>query len=88
MTVLAWMCVRRFHARGRREVRAREEVESSDSNHAHNRKKMEIRAQSTKPSATKSSVLQSIYGEISAFFLAGWVNMDVYMTLTDRRHLE
>lgn len=55
----AW---RRFHARRRREVKAHEEVESSDSNHTLNRKKMEIRAQSTKPLASKSSVLQSIYG--------------------------
>ncbi|XP_044064574.1 inversin isoform X2 [Siniperca chuatsi] len=59
----AW---RRFHARRRREVKAREEVESSDSNHTHNRKKMEIRAQPTKPSASKSSVLQSIYGNSMA----------------------
>ncbi|XP_070822569.1 inversin isoform X1 [Chaetodon trifascialis] len=59
----AW---RRFHARRRREVRAHEEVESSDSNHTLNRKKMEIRAQSTKPSASKSSVLQSIYGNSMA----------------------
>lgn len=59
----AW---RRFHAHRRREVRAREEVESGDSNHAQNRKKMEIRAQPTKPSTRKSSVLQSIYGNSMA----------------------
>ncbi|XP_019126312.2 inversin isoform X2 [Larimichthys crocea] len=55
----AW---RRFHARRRREVKAREEVESSDSHHAQNRKKTEVRTQANKPSASKSSVLQSIYG--------------------------
>ncbi|KAM9353119.1 inversin [Symphorus nematophorus] len=59
----AW---RRFHARRRREVKAHEEVESSDPNHCQNRKKMEIRAQPTKPSASKSSVLQSIYGNSMA----------------------
>ncbi|XP_029306564.1 inversin isoform X2 [Cottoperca gobio] len=51
----AW---RRFHTRRRREV---QEVESRDSNSAHNRKKMEIRAKPTKLTASKSSVLQSIY---------------------------
>ncbi len=65
------MCVRRFHARRQREVKAREEVESSDSNLAHNRKKMEIRAQPSKLSASKSSVLQSIYGKSIAFFQKG-----------------
>ncbi|XP_035529073.1 inversin [Morone saxatilis] len=59
----AW---RRFHARGWREVKARKEVESSDSNHGHNRKKMEVRAQPIKPSTSKSSVLQSIYGNSMA----------------------
>ncbi|XP_031155010.1 inversin isoform X1 [Sander lucioperca] len=59
----AW---RRFHTHRRREVQAREEVESSDSNHTHNRKKMEIRAQPTNLSASKSSVLQSIYGNSMA----------------------
>lgn len=66
---LAWMCFCRFHAHRRREVRAREEVESGDSNHAQNRKKMEIRAQPTKPSTRKSSVLQSIYGELFFCFI-------------------
>lgn len=66
---LALMCVCRFHARRRREVKARGEVELSESKHPHNRKKMEIRAQLAKPSASKSSVLQSIYGETIAFFL-------------------
>ncbi|XP_063735953.1 inversin isoform X2 [Eleginops maclovinus] len=55
----AW---RRFHTRRRRKVQACGEAESSDSNHAHNRKKMENRAQPAKLSASKSSVLQSIYG--------------------------
>ncbi|XP_031709449.1 inversin isoform X2 [Anarrhichthys ocellatus] len=50
----AW---RRFHTRTRREVQAPEQAESNDSNHAHNRKKME---------ASKSSVLQSIYGNSMA----------------------
>ncbi|KAG8010085.1 Inversin [Nibea albiflora] len=60
----AW---RRFHARSRRrEVKAREEAESSDPHHAHNRKRTEVRTQASKPSASKSSVLQSIYGNSMA----------------------
>nr|XP_046255816.1 inversin isoform X2 [Scatophagus argus] len=61
----AW---RRFYARRRRrEVKkACKEVELSESNHAHNRKKMEGRAQPAKLSASKSSVLQSIYGNSMA----------------------
>lgn len=57
----AW---RRFHARRRREVKAREEAEPRD--RSQNRKKTEIRAQPAKPSASKSSVLQSIYGNSMA----------------------
>ncbi|XP_017280620.1 inversin isoform X2 [Kryptolebias marmoratus] len=52
----AW---RRFCARRRREVKAREEGESSESNC---RKKTESRVQLGKPALSKSSVLQSIYG--------------------------
>ncbi|XP_018541672.1 inversin isoform X2 [Lates calcarifer] len=52
----AW---RRLHARRQREVKACEEVES---NHAQNRKKMDVRAPPAKLSTSKSSVLQSIYG--------------------------
>ncbi|XP_062278125.1 inversin isoform X2 [Scomber scombrus] len=59
----AW---RRFHARRRREAKACEEVESSDLNHTPNRRKMEIRAPPAKPAASKSSVLQSIYGNSMA----------------------
>ncbi|XP_068592214.1 inversin [Cebidichthys violaceus] len=59
----AW---RRFHTRTRREVQAPEKAESNYSNHAHNRKKMEIQAQPNKLSASKSSVLQSIYGNSMA----------------------
>nr|XP_020462790.1 inversin isoform X2 [Monopterus albus] len=58
----AW---RRFHTRRRREVKAQEEGRSSDSNHTHNRK-MEIRAPPAKPAASKSSMLQSIYGNSMA----------------------
>lgn len=57
-------CVCRFHARRRREAKACEKVESSDLNHTPNRKKMEIRVPPAKPAASKSSVLQSIYGKI------------------------
>ncbi|XP_068998975.1 inversin [Embiotoca jacksoni] len=59
----AWQ---RFCARRRREVKARDEVESSESNYAHNRRKMEIRPQPSKPAPSKSSVLQSIYGNSMA----------------------
>ncbi|XP_034409004.1 inversin isoform X2 [Cyclopterus lumpus] len=59
----AW---RRFHTRTRKEVQAPEKVESNYSNHAHTRKKMEIQGQSNKLSASKSSVLQSIYGNSMA----------------------
>ncbi|XP_068425458.1 inversin [Clinocottus analis] len=55
----AW---RRFHTRTRKEVQASEKVESNYSTHAHNKKKMEIQGQSNKLSASKSSMLQSIYG--------------------------
>ncbi|XP_068180673.1 inversin isoform X2 [Antennarius striatus] len=54
----AW---RRFHARRLREVKPHE-AELGESKHGHTRKKMEIRIQFTKPSASKSTVLQSIYG--------------------------
>lgn len=57
-------CVCRFHARRRREAKSCEEMESSDLNHTPNKKKMEIRAPPAKPAASKTSVLQSIYGEI------------------------
>ncbi len=76
MYALARMCVCRFHSRRRREAKARGEVESSDLNPAHNRKRKEIKAQLTKQSESKSSVLQSIYGKIIAFIL-GEVNMCV-----------
>ncbi|KAI3360486.1 hypothetical protein L3Q82_002370 [Scortum barcoo] len=59
----AW---RRFYARRQKEVKAREEAESSDLNLVYNRKKMELRAQTSKLSASKSSVLQSIYGNSMA----------------------
>ncbi|XP_071376347.1 inversin [Centroberyx affinis] len=60
----AW---RRFHARSRlRASRTSEGVESADPNHAHTRKKTEIRAPPAKPTASKSSVLQSIYGSSMA----------------------
>ncbi|XP_041648854.1 inversin isoform X2 [Cheilinus undulatus] len=59
----AW---RRFHARRRREARSSQEVEISQLNHAQNRKKMEIRNQSTKVLPSKTSVLQSIYGNSMA----------------------
>ncbi|XP_071325598.1 inversin isoform X3 [Trachinotus anak] len=56
----AW---RRFHTRTRREVKACEEVESS---YAQNKKKMDIRALPAKLATSKSSVLQSIYGNSMA----------------------
>lgn len=59
----------RFHAHKKREVKAREEVELSESKHPQNRKKMEIRVQLTKSSTSKGSVLQSIYGETQFFFI-------------------
>lgn len=62
------LCVCRFHARTQRAGKAHEEAELSESKHRHNRKKMEVRAQLTKPSLSKSSVLQSIYGENFFFF--------------------
>ncbi|KAM9723803.1 inversin isoform 1-T3 [Menidia menidia] len=52
----------RFCARSGREVKAHAEVEPSESNHANERRKMENRAQLVKPAQSKSSVLQSIYG--------------------------
>ncbi|XP_047454702.1 inversin isoform X2 [Mugil cephalus] len=55
----AW---KRFCARRRKEVKAREEAESSDSCPALNRKKTEVRVQPAKTAQSKSSVLQSIYG--------------------------
>ncbi|KAM9310006.1 inversin [Pholidichthys leucotaenia] len=55
----AW---RRFRAHKRREVKTHKEGESNDSNCAHNRRRMETRAQPAKPASRKSSVLQSIYG--------------------------
>ncbi|CAJ1062178.1 LOW QUALITY PROTEIN: inversin [Xyrichtys novacula] len=59
----AW---RRFHARGQREVKSHEGVESSGLRHAQTRKKLEIRHQANKVLVTKSSVLQSIYGNSMA----------------------
>ncbi|KAM4735135.1 LOW QUALITY PROTEIN: inversin [Anableps anableps] len=59
----AWQ---RFCARRRREARAREEAEPSKSNYNHGRKKMENRAALGKPASSKSSVLQSIYGNSMA----------------------
>ncbi|XP_022621561.1 inversin [Seriola dumerili] len=56
----AW---RRFHTRTRREVKVCEEVELS---YAQNRKKMDIRAPPAKLAMSKSSVLQSIYGNSMA----------------------
>ncbi|XP_035491809.2 inversin isoform X2 [Scophthalmus maximus] len=50
----AW---RRFHAR---------RWKASESNHGQNRKKMEIRAPPAKPATSKSSILQSIYGNAVA----------------------
>lgn len=61
MCLRGYVCVTRLHARRQREVKACEEVES---NHAQNRKKMDVRAPPAKLSTSKSSVLQSIYGEI------------------------
>ncbi|XP_074540577.1 inversin isoform X2 [Halichoeres trimaculatus] len=59
----AW---RRFHARRQREVKSHEEVGSSGLSRTQpstqNRKKLEIRHQASKVLASKSSVLQSIYG--------------------------
>ncbi|XP_071325597.1 inversin isoform X2 [Trachinotus anak] len=60
---LAWICIGRFHTRTRREVKACEEVESS---YAQNKKKMDIRALPAKLATSKSSVLQSIYGNSMA----------------------
>lgn len=55
------MCVCRFRTRRPREDAAHEEVGLSDSNHTYNRKKM---APPAKVALSKSSALQSIYGEI------------------------
>ncbi|KAM4601065.1 inversin isoform 2-T3 [Polymixia lowei] len=60
----AW---RRFRRRSRqRGAKTSEGVESSNPNHAPSRKKTEIRAPPTKSTASKSSVLQSIYGNSMA----------------------
>ncbi|XP_021164506.2 inversin isoform X1 [Fundulus heteroclitus] len=59
----AWQ---RFCARRRREVRACEEAEPSKSSCTHGRKKMDNRAAPGKPASSKSSVLQSIYGNSMA----------------------
>ncbi|KAM6909667.1 inversin [Xenentodon cancila] len=60
----AWQ---RFCARRGREVKDREKVESSESTYAHNRnRKMENRSQFSKLAQSKSSVLQSIYGNSMA----------------------
>ncbi|KAL6109182.1 invs [Pungitius sinensis] len=59
----AW---RRFHACTRREVPACEKVESNYSNQAHTRRKMEVQTQPNKLSTSKTSVLQSIYGNSMA----------------------
>ncbi|XP_029360482.1 inversin isoform X2 [Echeneis naucrates] len=56
----AW---RRFHARTRTELKACEDVVSS---YAQNRKKMDIRTPFSKLTTTKSSVLQTIYGNSMA----------------------
>lgn len=53
------MCVCRFHTR--REDAAHEEVGLNNSDHTYNRKKMGPPA---KVALSKSSALQSIYGEI------------------------
>ncbi|KAM3614919.1 uncharacterized protein V6R79_020788 [Siganus canaliculatus] len=55
----AW---RRYNTHRQRAGKVCNEVELSELNRTHNRKKMEIRGQAAKPSANKSSVLQSIYG--------------------------
>ncbi|XP_041844908.1 inversin isoform X2 [Melanotaenia boesemani] len=55
----AWQ---RFCACRGRETKACEEAEPSESNYARNRRKMENRAQLPKPAQSKTSVLQSIYG--------------------------
>lgn len=80
------VCVCRFCARRRREVRACEEVESRESNNGHHRKKMEVRVQQAKLSASKSSVLQSIYGEIIASFFKGWGALSVCMILMNHKY--
>ncbi|XP_055359449.1 inversin isoform X2 [Betta splendens] len=59
----AW---RRFHTHRKRQDAAHEEVVLSESNHTYNRKTMEIRAPPAKPASSKSSVLQSIYGNSMA----------------------
>ncbi|XP_030014479.1 inversin isoform X2 [Sphaeramia orbicularis] len=56
----AW---RRFHEHRRRAAKTCEEVDPNDSNHAHNRKMLPA---STKSAGSKSSVLQSIYGNSMA----------------------
>ncbi|KAM9851907.1 inversin [Aulostomus maculatus] len=55
----AW---RRFNACRQKEAKSCEKGELGDSSHAHDRKRMETRAPPAKPAASKSSVLQSIYG--------------------------
>lgn len=55
------VCFCRFRTRRPREDAAHEEVGLSDSNHTYNRKKM---ATPAKVALSKSSALQSIYGEI------------------------
>ncbi|XP_067365737.1 inversin isoform X2 [Channa argus] len=59
----AW---RRFHTFRWREDTAHEEMGLSGSNYAHNKKKIEIRAPLAKPASSKSSILQSIYGNSMA----------------------
>lgn len=62
------MCVCRFH-KLRSELKARDGAESRESKQPKSRKKTEIRAQVTNPAASKSSVLQSIYGENIGFYI-------------------
>lgn len=73
---LVWICVGRFHAR---------RWKASESNHGQNRKKMEIRAPPAKPATSKSSILQSIYGEIISMFV---VNLLLRYTLKFIRYAQ
>ncbi|KAK2844540.1 hypothetical protein Q5P01_011199 [Channa striata] len=59
----AW---RRFHTCRKREDTAQDEMELSGSNYVHNKKKIETKAPPVKPGSSKSSVLQSIYGNSMA----------------------
>ena len=57
------MCVCRFHALKRREEESCEGVELGEAVQLPKEKKMDIRAQLPKPSASKSSAEPNIYGE-------------------------